>query len=161
MSLFNQMSHNIRDTVDNISDGWQHLWNKARNAITHFTPVADEHGGVPEHHGTSQWGVLSADVRETSDAIEVLLEAPGMEVSDFDITVRDQSLIVNGTKRYSNERKEGHYHITERAYGSFQRVLPLPKAVDESKAKAKYTNGVLSIKLPTTESTSFRRIEVE
>ena len=108
MTLFNQMSHNIRDTVDNISDGWQHLWNKARNAITQFRPVSDDQGNVPVHHGASEWGVLSADIQETKDELEVLLEAPGMEPGDFDITVRDQYLIVSGTKRHSSQREEGH-----------------------------------------------------
>lgn len=40
------------------------------------------------------------------------------------------------------------YHVMERAYGAFQRSIPLPRNVDTDKAKASYKNGVLTVRLP-------------
>jgi len=36
----------------------------------------------------------------------------------------------------------------ERSYGSFIRVIPLPVEVDDTKVKASFKKGVLSIDLP-------------
>ena len=36
----------------------------------------------------------------------------------------------------------------ERAYGTFERAIALPRNVDTDKAEASYTNGVLTIRLP-------------
>lgn len=47
----------------------------------------------------------------------------------------------------------------ERAYGHFERVLPLPAEVDESKAQAKYRQDVLWVSLPKTQEIK-QRIEV-
>ena len=53
-------------------------------------------------------------------------------------------------KKIERERNEGHYHVTECAYGHFERAIPLPEGVsdDTSKALATYKNGVLRIELP-------------
>jgi HSP20 family protein len=48
----------------------------------------------------------------------------------------------------------------ERAYGSFQRVIPLPKSVVEEKAEATYQNGVLTVRLPKRVPERSRSIPV-
>lgn len=40
--------------------------------------------------------------------------------------VDSQTLVIKGTKQSSRQRNEGHYHITERACGQFERLVPLP-----------------------------------
>ncbi|MDH5737214.1 MAG: Hsp20/alpha crystallin family protein [Gammaproteobacteria bacterium] len=162
MSTLEHLSHNIRETFDQLSEGWQHLWNKARNAVTRFTPFSGEKpSDYPIDGQTSRWGVLSAELRETDDSLEVQLEAPGMDAADFDISVRGQSLIISGKKHFESERKEGHYHISERAYGRFERVIPLPSSVNDDNARASYKKGVLSITLPKTETRKLHSIRVE
>ena len=37
MSNLNQITHNLRDSVDDLAEGWQQLWNKGKNAITRFS----------------------------------------------------------------------------------------------------------------------------
>jgi len=162
MTAFEQLTHNLRDTFENITEGWQQLWQKARNSITRFTPSAEETDlDHPLVHRMNRWGVLSAEVRETDKMVEVELEAPGMETGDFDIHVEDHALSISGEKHYESDRKEGRYHVTERAYGSFRRVIPLPASVDQSGAKAQYKNGVLRVTLPKSNESGTRRIVVE
>lgn len=162
MNTFEQFTHNIKDTFDHVSEGWQHLWSKARNAVTRFTPFSDEaDSNHPLAHRSSRWGILSAEVRETSENVEVQLEVPGMELDDFELSVRNQSLIVSGKKHYQSNRKEGQFHVTECAYGRFERVIPLPTSVDDNEAIAKYRKGVLVVTLPKTEVSHIRSIKVE
>jgi HSP20 family protein len=49
----------------------------------------------------------------------------------------------------------------ERAYGSFERAIPLPSEVDENGASAKYRRGVLRITLPKSRESRSRRITVQ
>lgn len=159
MSALDRLTSNLRETVDQLAEGWQELWQKARNAITRFTPQ-DRTDTHPLNVSGSHWGVMSAELRETDDRIEILLEAPGMEPGDFNIQVDKQALLVRGSKHYASDRKEGRYHITERAYGSFERVIPLPCPVDEASATAHYKKGVLEINLTKHPSLQPRRIKV-
>ena len=157
MSTLDRLTNNFKDTVDYLADGWQELWNRARNAITHFTPHTDTANNPAN---TSRWGVLSAELRETENEVEILMEAPGMSSKDFDIRVEQQSLHIRGSKQFAADRTEGHYHITERAYGSFERVIPLPCEVDEGEAKATYSRGVLELVLPKHKALQPRKITV-
>lgn len=162
MAMLEQVTHNLRDTFENITEGWNQLWHKSKNSITRFTPFADESDtDHPLVHQSNRWGVLSAEVRETDDVVEVELEAPGMDNDEFDIRVEDRSLLVTGHKHYESDRKEGRFHITERAYGSFERVIPLPATVDQNGAKAKYKSGVLTVTLPKSADSGSRKITVE
>lgn len=160
MSRFEEFTHTLRESLDNLTEGWQDLWNKARNSVTRFTPFQDEEGkSHPLAEHTSRWGVMSAELKEMDDTVEVQLEAPGMTRDDFDISVDGRYLSIRGKKHYQSDRKEGRFHITERAYGSFERVLPLPCEVDVGKAK--YTDGVLTVTLPKVDKERARRISVE
>ncbi len=160
MSTLDRLTNNFRDTVDYLADGWQELWHKTRNAITHFTPSQADASKHPEMPNSSRWGVLSAELYETDKSVEVLLEAPGMNSKDFEVKIEHQSLHVRGSRQYAATHKHGHYHITERAYGSFERVIPLPCEVDEEGAKATYKKGVLELVLPKHKNLQPRKIQV-
>ncbi|MEM7365814.1 MAG: Hsp20/alpha crystallin family protein [Pseudomonadota bacterium] len=159
MSSLNRITHNLKETVDHLAEGWQEFWHKARAALTHYTPTDDDPDTTsPEG---SRWGVLSADMREFDDNVEVKIEAPGMDAADFDISVDHQLLRIRGKKHYENARKEGRFVITERAYGSFERAIPLPFEVDQGSANACYRKGVLEVVLTKHPSAKPRRITVE
>ncbi len=154
MSL-NKISESVRETLDTLAEGWQDVWNKARAAITRFTPTSEA-----KHPGSNRWGLLSSELHEAKDTVTIEVEAPGMAKEDFEIFVSGQSLVVRGTKESSSDRTEGHYHITERAYGRFERVFPLPTEVDEAATKASYKKGVLTIELPKSKKASPRIISI-
>ena len=160
MSTLDKISHNLRDTVDQLAEGWQEFWQRARSAIIRFTPT-ENHEAHPLGRTGGRWGVLTAELRETNDSIEVHLEAPGMNAADFDIQVHNQSLRIRGSKSFSDNREEGHYHITERAYGRFERIIPLPAEVDDKTAVAHYNKGVLELSIKKHASAQPRRITVE
>lgn len=159
MSRFEALTHNLRESFDSLSEGWQELWHKARNAVTRFTPLKDEdENSVPIMHHSSRWGLMSAEMRETDETVEVQFEAPGMDKKDFEIEIDGRYLSIRGRKHYRSDRHEGRFHITERAYGSFERLLPLPCEVREGTAR--YEDGVLTVSLPKTEADKTQRIAV-
>jgi HSP20 family protein len=124
-------------------NGWHNLRDKAMNALTYFS--SDQDVG---QSSSQRWAVVAADLVENNDNILVELELPGMEKADLTVDVIDKRLLVSGEKRSHDTRREGTLIITERAFGSFQRVVPLPCAVDRDKVRAEYKKGVLKIVLP-------------
>jgi HSP20 family protein len=62
--------------------------------------------------------------------------------------------------KMNREYISASYHLMERAYGSFERVIPLPRYVDPEGAEASYESGVLTVTLPKLESAAPRRLTV-
>lgn len=153
------LRQNINRAWTQVQIGWNNLVSKASNALTHFTHK-DTEGNRELLRDTPEWGLLAAELHESGDQVTVRLEIPGMDADKFDIEVVDRVLIVSGHKQVQQEHKEGRYHITECAYGEFERRLPLPAEVDSSKSEAHYKNGVLTLNLPKTEQEKVRRIPI-
>lgn len=166
MSTWDQFRESIGEAWEAFAEGWRELWKRTGRALTRFQPLRTGEQPldvVDEQYGsaTPRWGLLPAEVFEEDDRIVVKLEAPGMERQDFDLEVRNEVLLVRGEKRAAREERRGHYHVMERAYGRFERAIPLPIGIDESGARATYRQGVLRITLPRHERAQTHRIEVE
>ena len=122
---------------------------------------------VESQFGGGEWGLGGAGVRsdvvETDDAIEVSVELPGMEMSDLEVNVSDDTMIVKGEKKIERKEEKKGYYLSERSYGSVYRAIPLPPGVDGDKAEARFKNGVLSVKVPKTPEAQakVKRIEVK
>lgn len=149
-------------TWENLSEGWRELLSRGSNALTHFSISRDE--ALTQSGGSlaafPRWSLLAGEVEEMDKEIIVRVEVPGMEKEDFSITIEGNELYLSGEKRYEREARDSTYHVMERAYGSFQRSIPLPRNVDADHAQASYKNGVLSIRLPKVVSESSRTIRL-
>jgi HSP20 family protein len=93
----------------------------------------------------------NVEVAESDEALEVTAELPGLDEKDIQVSLDENALTLRGEKREEREEKKKNYHLSERSYGSFQRVIPLPADVDPSKVKARFSKGVLKITMPKTE----------
>ncbi len=164
MAILNPIKQRTANVLDNVTEGWSRLWDRARTAMTRFTPKKREDDlqaqGSEWLPATPGWSVLGAEIKETGKEIVVRLEAPGMEADDFDIQVSDDSLLIRGEKHWQRSDTKGRYHLLECAYGEFERVIPLPRPVDDGHAKAKYRRGVLTVTLPITKAYQARRIDI-
>jgi len=100
------------------------------------------------------------DVAEDKNEVTVRAEVPGMTEKDIDLTWRNGILSIRGEKRSEKEDKKKGQYYRECSYGSFSRDIPLGDGVDWKGAGARYKNGVLTVKLPKTES-SRKTIEVK
>jgi HSP20 family protein len=102
------------------------------------------------------------DVVDQGDSLCLSVELPGMEREDVELTVEGDALVLRGEKKVESKTEEEGCYRLERAYGSFQRVIPLPEGVDVEKAEAKFAKGVLTVQLPkvATEKPSGRRLQI-
>ncbi|HUW27455.1 MAG TPA: Hsp20/alpha crystallin family protein [Sulfuriferula sp.] len=144
---------------DNLSEGWREMLSRSGDALTHFTRQKAVEGTAPPDRFPS-WSMLAGEVEETEKSILVRLEVPGLDRDDLELMIEGNTLRVSGEKRYAREDEGGSYHIMERAYGSFQRLIQLPQEVDGEQAEASLNNGVLTVRLPKTGAPSGRRIKV-
>ena len=98
---------------------------------------------------------------------QYLLEiaVPGMDKKDFEIEIENDLISVSSTSKREKELKDSfNYNRQEFNYNLFHRTFSLPKEVDQSKIKAIYNNGILTITLPKLKeviSKSRKLIEVK
>ena len=138
----------IRDLVQ-LQDRINHVFNDAYGRGT-------EDGLM--NSGT--W-IPPVDIYQNGDHELVLkAELPDMKREDIAITVDNNTLMIKGEKKITEEAKDEQFHRIERRYGSFSRSFVLPPAVDTTKVSAEYKNGVLSLKLPLREEAKPRQIAV-
>jgi len=89
------------------------------------------------------------DVCETTKAIDVRVELPGVNAAQLKIGLNGNKLRICGEKRKKSLRqKVVSHHCSERSYGHFDRVIPLRWSIDISAASAELSNGMLLVRLP-------------
>ncbi|MBX9688460.1 MAG: Hsp20/alpha crystallin family protein [Candidatus Obscuribacterales bacterium] len=95
---------------------------------------------------------IRLDLKDNETQIVLSAEVPGIEQKDIEVTVTPDSLIISGEKKEEKEEKEKGYYRSERSFGSFHRVIPLPCEVEKDNVEATYKNGVLRIVLPKNKN---------
>lgn len=127
-----------------------------------FFKAGPARGMWPPTRGGDQL-VPSVDVTETETEVQVTADLPGLEQKDIEIELRDGALTIKGERRMEEEEKKKEFHRLERAYGRYQRVVQLPCEVQEDKAAASFSRGVLTVTLPKAVSAQkkARKIEVK
>lgn len=112
--------------------------------------------------GRSMLWSPTVEVEETTDAITLTAELPGMTEDDVTLTLENSVLSITGEKRSDRDVREdeGRYLLSERFYGSFQRSFTLPSTVDVDAIKAAVDKGVLTVTLPKTPQAKGRVIKV-
>ncbi len=86
-----------------------------------------------------------SDVSETDEEIKLVIDMPGMDKDDIDISVTDDGLEIVAEKEEKEEEKLKKY---ERRYSGFSRYFSLPENADIENIKATYDKGVLEITIP-------------
>lgn len=109
--------------------------------------------------------VPSVNIKETTDDFQVEMAAPGMEKSDFNISLEGNLLTISSQRKHEEESKDDGYTRREFSYQSFQRSFTLPRdVVEEDRIVARYQNGMLHLNIPKTERAKQkapRLIEIE
>lgn len=107
--------------------------------------------------------VPAVDLTEETGAYKISAELPGMSEKDIEVAVSGDVVTLKGEKRQEREDKTENYHISERAYGSFQRSFYIPDGVDRDKIAAEFSKGVLTLTLPKTAEAqkASKKIEVK
>jgi HSP20 family protein len=88
------------------------------------------------------------DVYETDETIEITVDLPGVDAASIRILSKGDSVLVAGEKSARRAHSESSFHLVERGYGRFARVVRLTRACDPSKARAILRHGELRIGVP-------------
>ncbi|MBF1988769.1 Hsp20/alpha crystallin family protein [Fischerella thermalis] len=104
--------------------------------------------------------IPAAEMQETSDAIHLKLEIPGMDAKDIDVQVSAEAVSISGERKEETKTEEKGMTRTEFRYGKFQRVIPLPARVENTNVKAEYKNGILQLTLPKAEEEKNKVVKV-
>jgi len=99
------------------------------------------------------------DIAEKGSEIILKIDLPEMDQAEIDIKVEENTLIIQGERKFLKETEETYLQI-ERPYGTFQRSFNIPRMVDQEKIKASYKNGVLRVVLPKKEEAYSKQIAV-
>src|SRR5690606_36758733 len=88
-----------------------------------------------------------ADVYECAGRYEVKVEIPGVAESDLELTLYQDTLVVEGTRR-GGIPADARVLAMEIRYGPFRIAVPLPPDVDRDRIGARYDQGFLHLDLP-------------
>ncbi len=111
--------------------------------------------------GTFHSTVPRMDVSETDKTIEVTAELPGLEAKDIQLGIVDNVLTVSGEKKSEREEKKKEYHLVERSFGSFSRLVQLPEGVKAEDISAEIAKGVLKVTVKKPASRQCKQIEIK
>lgn len=124
----------------------------------------DDFFGVMEDFFRPSWQgrvFPAVDLSEEGGEVVVSAELPGLEPKDVELSLEHGNLVIKGEKRYEHKGDKDGRAWSERGYGSFHRVIPLPGDVKEEGVKADYKNGVLTVRLPMDEASRPRKIAIQ
>ena len=99
--------------------------------------------------GTAGDCVPPLDVIETDEAVQVLLDVPGISASDVRVLLKGPVVLIVGVKRVAGPGPGvGGYHLVERGSGRFARAVRLTGAFDGGRVRAALAGGELRVTLP-------------
>src|ERR1700761_1674418 len=101
------------------------------------------------------------DVVDDGDALRIVAELPGLSRDDVKLEVIENMLVLSGNKQIESKGEEKGCYRVERAFGQFQRAIPLPSGVDLDRADTRFDNGVLTIRVPKAGGTNQTAKQIE
>ena len=136
-------------------------------SITHTDPLAnlrmleDAFSRLLSEPRTGRPWSPAVDIYETENELVLKADVPDVDLKDINVRVENQTLTIQGERKFEQEENTKGYHRIERSYGSFTRSFSVPPTLDTEKVAAEYKNGVLSISLPKKEAAKPRQVKVE
>jgi len=105
-------------------------------------------------------GQLAVDVYETKEKLLVKGRVAGVNKSDLDVSISDNTLTIRGTLSAGNEEGVENYFLQECYWGEFSRSLVLPVPVKEDEIEALLKDGVLTISFSKLKQDTVKKIEI-
>jgi HSP20 family protein len=87
----------------------------------------------------------------------ITADLPGLDPEDVRVEATDEGLVIEGERKNEHEETSGGVYRSERIYGAFRRVIPLPEDAQVGQAQARFENGVLEVTVPLSEENARRR----
>jgi len=95
--------------------------------------------------------VPAVEVRQSGNNLVIHADLPGLTENDVRVEGTEEGLAIHGERRREQTSEEGGWRHSERVYGRFYRVIPLPESAKIEEAKANFRNGVLQVVVPVPQ----------
>jgi HSP20 family protein len=134
-----------------VGDFWNNVFDQetAKNFFREFSDDSQENKGNKPNHPID---FPPVDIFTVDSHIVILVEIPGVDKNNVQITVSGQKLNIRGISRLPFT--PATTIKSERIYGEFHRTIELPEPADGNQIRAKHNHGLLIITYP-------RRYEAE
>ena len=115
---------------------------------------------MKEEVGKGVWSP-PVDILERGNEVVFKMDLPGVSQNEIEVRVEENTLIVQGERRFIKEVLDESYIQIERPYGTFRRTFNLPRMIDHEGIKASYKDGVLRVVLPKRQEAQLKQVLVE
>ena len=117
-------------------------------------------GGVfPAVQSDARGASFTRDIEETESAYQLTVDLPGLEKSDINIDLHENTLTISA-ERKEERSTEGRVLWHERVAGRVSRTIQLPQVVDADAVQATFVNGTLQLRMQKLAVTKRRKISV-
>jgi HSP20 family protein len=100
------------------------------------------------------------DVFQRNNELTIRADLPGLNREDVTVDIAEDAVTIQGERKHEHEEEREGYYRSERSYGSFYRVIPLPQGAIADQAKATFKDGVLEVTMPAPPASKGRRLEI-
>ncbi len=155
--------------IPSLLRGWEEPLVRMRQISEEMDQMFEKYIGRPVASRLGQGGMSGkwmppVEVSQREDRLVVSADLPGIKREDVQIEIKGGKLTIAGERREDAQpaTPEG-YRRSERTYGQFYRMIPLPEGVDPDSAMALMQDGVLEItvRMPTAEERRGRRVDIQ
>ncbi|GDX73703.1 hypothetical protein LBMAG40_03600 [Cyanobium sp.] len=127
--------------------------------------------------------VPAAEVHETDNAYEVVLELPGVDKDAIDVKATDRTLLISAERRNPQQNPSPQASepdsseavpspeapakigrgplLSEFRYGTWSRSFRFPSGIDRENLSAHYQSGLLSVRVPKAQTMTTVSVKVE
>lgn len=102
----------------------------------------------------------AVDVYETDEHLEIVVDLPGVDAQAVRVVVKSAAVLIAGEKAPRRGRGDSSFHLVERGFGKFARLVHITTACDTGRAKATLAAGELRISLPKVTERRGRAFQV-
>jgi HSP20 family protein len=116
--------------------------------------------------------VPAAEIHETAEAYELVLELPGVDRQAIEVKATDRTLVISAERRNprtvapeaSAEGKAPEPAaplLSEFRYGTWSRSFRFPQTIEREQLQARYRDGLLHVSAPKARKLSTVTVQVE
>lgn len=106
---------------------------------------------------------MRVDVTEKDGTYTVRADLPGVKKDDINVRIDGNIVQIDAEVKHEKDTKDsgGKVLRSERYYGAVSRAFTVAQDVDDTKATAKYQDGVLTLELPKKATSTSKRLTVQ
>ncbi|MBM5800403.1 MAG: Hsp20/alpha crystallin family protein [Cyanobacteria bacterium K_DeepCast_35m_m2_023] len=105
--------------------------------------------------------VPAAEVHESADAYQVVVELPGVDKDAIDVKATDRTLVISAERQRPEQSDQPNVLVSEFRYGTWSRSFRFPQAIEREQLAASYQGGLLSISAPKAQKLTSVSVRVD